>query len=180
MAAVIAAMGWLRDRLPSSVIGLMAILAFGIFAFGYRQFVLANRISRFNPAKAKQFDQQLVDFSRDAYRAIADWEQGNPRPIQNHSDPRVEWQADRDRNYRRSLVFQERYMSQAVAHIVTLHGLGVVPPFSVSAGASSRPEGLISYLGAVGHLLGSGFLEEARAMNDERQQAGALPFALLR
>lgn len=175
----VAVIAWLYDKLPLSVICVLALLAFALFANGYHQFVWASRISRFDPKKSAELGRQLSQFSRTAFRTLSEWERRNPRPPRNEQDLHADWQLDRDREQARSLEFQEQHMAQAVALIVTLHGLGISPPFQAVAGAESRPSALISYLGAVGHLLEAGLIEEARAMNDERADSRALPFHLL-
>ena len=179
VTGIVAGIAWLYDKLPLSMICVLALLAFALFANGYHQFVWANRVSRFDPKKSGELGRQLTQFSRNAFRALSDWERRNPRPPRNEQDLHADWQLDRDRERARSLDFQEQHMAQAVAFIVTLHGLGISPPFQAVAAVDTRPKPLIAYLGAAGQLLEAGLIEEARAMNDDRSDNRALPFHLL-
>lgn len=165
---ILACLNWLHDRLPWSICTLIVLTGFALFALGYRQFVLAHRISRFDPKKFKELGHRLVIFSRDALVTMNDWDRVHPLVAStiNTDNPRDQWEAERKREADRASAFVERHMSQAVAFVATLRGLAIYPPFHVATGAMSRPHGFIVYLGAVGSLLEQGLIEEAREMSD--------------
>ena len=137
MGGALGLVAWLHDRLPLSVMIGLGFFAFAAFAFAWRQFALANRITRFNPAKSKELGRELIEFTSGVMRAMSDWERHNPR-APAPADPRQAWETDRRRESDRAAVFKERYIAKAISYVATLNGLGIVPPFNVAAGLSSQ------------------------------------------
>lgn len=170
MAGGVATIAWMTDHLPLSVICLLGVLTFAIGSNGYYHFRLARSVRSFDPAKARDLGLELSDFARRASQALVDYDRNHPRaPIAGDGSVNVvgEWEKQRDWEARRAAEFN-RYLGEAIAHLAVLKELGMIAPFHTTAGASSRPQGLIAYFAAVGHLLTQGRLSAARGLNDSR------------
>ncbi len=168
-ALIVGGVAWARDHLPLSVVMLMGVGSLALVSFAYLRFREAQAIRGFDPKNLRELGRDLIDFSRRANATLADYETRNPQPDRlPNFDPHATWQMDRDREAARAGDFIRRHGAEAVGRLATLHKMGIDTPFHVTAGVSNRPDALVTYLGAIGHLLSEGQLAEAKSFGDDQ------------
>lgn len=121
-------------------------------------------MKRFDPKKLKDLGRALSEFSRSSTRTLRDWEAQNPSPDRVGASPLDNWHVMQRHSQARAMMFREYHFPQSVAYLATLYSLEIYPPFHTMSAADARPDGLVAYLGAVGHLLESGLIEEAKSL----------------
>jgi len=162
--------GYLESNLPYWAIGLIATAAFGLMLF-----LINQGIDTYQKIKSERIDTsklalELIEISDGMARAVNDYIRDRDRlrtatPVPGSG--RQHWERTVQEGSMLTSHISEKYGARLMAATILMSKLQITIPFHLSHMSEHTVMGLASFLGAVGHLLKSGNISDARGLTDE-------------